>query len=287
MLVPLMTQSELISCLRKQSSKLSCMRACRALMLLAASSADAGMPQVAGLQAREGRCGYAHGQSLASLRLRGGGGVTAGAARSKHEIMQELQALRQQRDAGTLSAADFETRKDALRREREAGKRLERGSVPGGGGHAAAEARPREDSVLSKFRSVTWDMVARSRLIDSLEDPVSGAPLDKSEYLAIYGEMLRTLDGQDSLPDTFLDFFFERDAVNHGHLRFINEERKGDWYASLARSCACTVSLLQLLLRLARANLLRTRASVSHAGACARQDGLGGGGRYFAKSGGN
>ena len=151
--------------------------------------------------------------------------VTAGAARSKHEIMQELQALRQQRDAGTLSAADFETRKDALRREREAGKRLERGSVPGGGGHAAAEAAAGGFGAL-KFRSVTWDMVARSRLIDSLEDPVSGAPLDKSEYLAIYGEMLRTLDGQDSLPDTFLDFFFERDAVNHGHLRFINEERK-------------------------------------------------------------
>ena len=261
--VPLTTQSELIS-------NLSCMRACRALMLLAACSADAGMLQGAGLQARVGRCGCVHGQSRPFLRLRGGGGVTAGAARSKHEIMEELQALRQQRDAGTLSAADFETRKDALRREREAGKRSERGSVPGEGGHAAAEARPREDPALSKFRSVTWDMVARSRHIDSLEDPVSGAPLDKSEYLAIYGEMLRTLDGQDSLPDTFLDFFFERDAVNHGHLRFINEERKGDWYASLARSCACTVSLLQLMLQLARANLLRTCLSVSHAGACAR-----------------
>ena len=114
MLVPLMTQSELMSCLRKQSSKLSCMRACRALMLLAASSADAGMPQVAGLQAREGRCGYAHGQSLASLRLCGGGGVTAGAARSKHEIMQELQALRQQRDAKRHQVAQQQSRQHEL-----------------------------------------------------------------------------------------------------------------------------------------------------------------------------
>jgi hypothetical protein len=34
--------------------------------------------------------------------------------------------------------------------------------------------------------------------------------MDKETYFQVYGEMLKSLDGQDSLPDTFVDFFFER-----------------------------------------------------------------------------
>lgn len=43
---------------------------------------------------------------------------------------------------------------------------------------------------------------------------VSGSALDKSEYFKIYGEMLKMLDGQDSLPDTYVDFFFERSVFS-------------------------------------------------------------------------
>ena len=39
---------------------------------------------------------------------------------------------------------------------------------------------------------------------------ISGAAMDKETYFQVYGEMLKSLDGQDSLPDTFVDFFFER-----------------------------------------------------------------------------
>ena len=44
-------------------------------------------------------------------------------------------------------------------------------------------------------------------------EQVSGSALDKNEYFKIYGEMLKMLDGQDALPDTYLDFFFERSVL--------------------------------------------------------------------------
>lgn len=34
--------------------------------------------------------------------------------------------------------------------------------------------------------------------------------MDKETYAQVYGDMLKSLDGQDALPDTFVDFFFER-----------------------------------------------------------------------------
>ena len=39
--------------------------------------------------------------------------------------------------------------------------------------------------------------------------------MDKETYFQVYGEMLKSLDGQDSLPDTFVDFFFERCGPEH------------------------------------------------------------------------
>lgn len=138
--------------------------------------------------------------------------------------MEELRILREERNKGNLSLDDFETRKSELKQEREAGKRV---SVPATPPQCTTSAE--EDRRLSRFSLVTWDLVSKSKQLDSLEDPVSGSALDKEEYFRIYGEMLKTLDGQDALPDTFVDFFFERDAVNQSHLRFKDETVKGDW----------------------------------------------------------
>lgn len=146
------------------------------------------------------------------------------------------------------------------------------------------------DRAFSRFHGVTWEAVAKSKQIDSLEDPVrlsdalcsvqacsrqqarryhvrpaaagvvicmerparqvevvvgqrgflplhsskrlltsasflplaapscqiSGGAVDKRTYYGVYGDMLKALDGQDSLPDTFVDFFFERSSGIEG-----------------------------------------------------------------------
>lgn len=152
------------------------------------------------------------------LRLRGGG-----ASRSKQDIMADLEELRGRRDRGDISPDDFQQRKNELKKEREVGKQ----STASTTSHCVNTVE--DERALSRFNNVKWLQVAQSMQFDSLEDPVSGSAIDKSMYFKIYGEMLKTLDGQDALPDTFVDFFFEKDSVNQGHLRFKDESAKGDW----------------------------------------------------------
>ena len=46
--------------------------------------------------------------------------------------------------------------------------------------------------------------------IDSLEDPLTQAPMPKSQFYAIYRPLLDTLDGSGGYPDAFISYFFER-----------------------------------------------------------------------------
>ena len=69
---------------------------------------------------------------------------------------------------------------------------------------------PRPPPLPAKFEKITWDMIQKCSEIDSLEDPMTQAPMQKSQFYAIYRPLLDELDGQGGFPDSYVSFFFER-----------------------------------------------------------------------------
>jgi hypothetical protein len=69
---------------------------------------------------------------------------------------------------------------------------------------------PRPPSLPARFEKITWDMIQQCSEIDSLEDPMTQAPLQKSQFYAIYRPLLDELNGQGGFPDSYISFFFER-----------------------------------------------------------------------------
>ena len=53
-------------------------------------------------------------------------------------------------------------------------------------------------------------MVEHCYEIDSIEDPLTQAPMPKAQFYATYRPLLETLNGEGGYPDSFVSFFFAR-----------------------------------------------------------------------------
>ena len=74
----------------------------------------------------------------------------------------------------------------------------------------------------------TWNDVKNDDSIDLMEHPIFNTLIPKLEFYDEFGKVLDLLDGE-TMTD-FVDFFFQRDAINNSNLKFIGENEKMDFY---------------------------------------------------------
>lgn len=75
--------------------------------------------------------------------------------------------------------------------------------------------------------SLVWNNIIKHSDEYTFECPITGSGIDTSEYHAVYGPFLETLDGRDL--SSYVDFFFERSPINRYHWMFVDEDAKADF----------------------------------------------------------
>jgi len=76
--------------------------------------------------------------------------------------------------------------------------------------------------------SLTWDVVrANTRLARTFEDPITGASIDVSEFFAVYGPVLRQLDGSDM--SSYVDFFWLPSPIDITSWQFVDDDTRQDF----------------------------------------------------------
>jgi hypothetical protein len=81
--------------------------------------------------------------------------------------------------------------------------------------------------ILMSFNK-TWNDVNNDDSIDLMEHPIFNTLIPKLEFYEEFGRVLDLLDGE-TMTD-FVDFFFQRDAINNSNLKFVGENEKMDFY---------------------------------------------------------
>ena len=74
----------------------------------------------------------------------------------------------------------------------------------------------------------TWNDIKNDDSIDLMEHPIFNTLIPKLEFYDEFGKVLDQLNGE-TMTD-FVDFFFQRDAINNSNLKFIGENEKMDFY---------------------------------------------------------
>ena len=74
----------------------------------------------------------------------------------------------------------------------------------------------------------TWNDVKNDDSIDLMEHPIFNTLIPKLEFYDEFGKVLDQLNGE-TMTD-FVDFFFQRDAINNSNLKFTGENEKMDFY---------------------------------------------------------
>lgn len=62
---------------------------------------------------------------------------------------------------------------------------------------------------------------------DTFQCPITKGQVDFSDFMAIYGPFLETLDGRDC--SSYVDFFFCRSPINRMHWEFVDEDARMDF----------------------------------------------------------
>lgn len=75
---------------------------------------------------------------------------------------------------------------------------------------------------------VTWEMVMRDTSIRSIQEPISQLFIDKTDFNSAYLVFLDSLDGSDM--SSFVDFFWQKSALDRTCLEFIDEDSRLDIY---------------------------------------------------------
>ena len=74
----------------------------------------------------------------------------------------------------------------------------------------------------------TWNDIINDNSIELFEHPIFNTLIPKLEFYDEFGKVLDQLNGE-TMTD-FVDFFFQRDAINNSNLKFIGENEKMDFY---------------------------------------------------------
>jgi len=74
----------------------------------------------------------------------------------------------------------------------------------------------------------TWNDVKNDDSIDLMEHPIFNTLIPKLEFYDEFSKVLDQLNGE-TMTD-FVDFFFQRDAINNSNLKFTGENEKMDFY---------------------------------------------------------
>ena len=74
----------------------------------------------------------------------------------------------------------------------------------------------------------TWNDIINDNSIELFEHPIFNTLIPKEEFCGEFGKVLDLLNGE-TMTD-YVDFFFQRDAVNKSNFKFVGENEKMDFY---------------------------------------------------------
>lgn len=74
----------------------------------------------------------------------------------------------------------------------------------------------------------TWNDIINDNSIELFEHPIFNTLIPKEEFYREFCNVLDQLDGQ-TMTD-YVDFYFQRDAINKSNFKFVGENEKMDFY---------------------------------------------------------